>query len=178
MSDSDEVQETAETLRWAISRLASRLRAEQSGSELGLSRLAISVLANLRHDGPLTPTALAAIEGLQPQSLTRVMNDLEKQGRIVRAPSRRDGRSQDVEITNAGREALREHVSDGNAWLAATLRHALTPAERDLVRIAAGLLQQLARAEGDLRRDGSLDGESRPVDGERADRGRGAAPPL
>lgn len=158
-------------LRWGISRLASRLRAEQSGSEPGLSRLAISVLANLRHDGPLTPTALAAIEGLQPQSLTRVLNDLEDQGRVVRARSRRDGRSQDIQITEAGHEALREHVSDGNAWLAGTLRRTLTPAERDLVRIAAGLLQQLARAEGELGRDGSVDGEL--IDG-----GRGAAPPL
>lgn len=174
MSDSDGVQETAEILRWGISRLASRLRAEQPGSGPGLSRLAISVLANLRHDGPLTPTALAAIEGLQPQSLTRVLNDLEEQGRIVRVRSRRDGRSQDVEITEAGHGALREHVADGNAWLAATLRRTLTPAERELVRIAAGLLQQLARAEGESGRDGPADG---PADGQ-ADRGRGAAPPV
>lgn len=171
MSDSDDAQETAETLRWAISRLASRLRAEQPGSAPELSRLAISVLANLRHDGPLTPTALAAIEGLRPQSLTRVLNDLEEQGRIVRARSRRDGRSQDIEITKAGRAALREHVSDGNAWLAAALRRTLTPAERDVVRIAAGLLQQLARAEGKPGRDGSAGDGS-------ADGGRGAAPPL
>lgn len=169
MSDSDEATETAEMLRWGVSRLASRLRAEQSGSGPGLSRLAVSVLANLRHDGPLTPTALAAIEGLQPQSLTRVLNDLEEQGRIVRSPSRRDGRSHDVDITKAGQEALREHVMAGNAWLAAAVRQTLTPAERDIVRIAAGLLQQLATAEGDTGRRGSIDGEAT---------GGGAAAPL
>ncbi len=157
-------------LRWGVSRLASRLRAEQSGSGPGLSRLAVSVLANLRHDGPLTPTMLAAIEGLQPQSLTRVLNDLEEQGRIVRSPSRRDGRSHDVDITKAGHEALREHVTDGNAWLAAALRQTLTPAERDLVRIAAGLLQQLAAAGGDTGGRGLIDGE--------AASDPGAAPPL
>jgi DNA-binding MarR family transcriptional regulator len=171
VSDSDEVHETAEMLRWGVSRLSSRLRAEQSGSGTGLSRLAISVLANLRQDGPLTPTALAAIEGLQPQSLTRVLNDLEEQGRIVRARSRRDGRSQDVDITRAGHEALREHVADGNAWLAAALRGTLTPAERAVVRVAAGLLQQLARAEVESGRSGSVDVQA-------ADGGRGAAPPL
>ncbi|SCK57145.1 DNA-binding transcriptional regulator, MarR family [Streptomyces sp. WMMB 322] len=157
-------------LRWGVSRLASRLRAEQSGSGPGLSRLAVSVLANLRHDGPLTPTALAAIEGLQPQSLTRVLNDLAEQGRIVRSPSRRDGRSSDVDITEAGHEALRAHVTDGNAWLATALHQTLTPAERDIVRIAAGLLQQLAASGGDAGGTGVIDGV--------AASGPGAAPPL
>lgn len=157
-------------LRWGVSRLSSRLRAEQSGGGPGLSRLAVSVLANLRHDGPLTPTALAAIEGLQPQSLTRVLNELEEQDRIVRSRSRRDGRSQDVDITKLGQEALREHVTDGNAWLAAALRQTLTPAERDVVRIAARLLQELAAAEGGMGRDGPTGGD--------ATGGRGAAPPL
>ncbi|SCK15282.1 DNA-binding transcriptional regulator, MarR family [Streptomyces sp. WMMB 322] len=157
-------------LRWGVSRLASRLRAEQSGDRPGLSRLAISVLANLRHEGRLTPTELAGIEGLRPQSLTRVLNELEEQGRIVRSRSPSDGRSQDVGITEAGHQALREHVAEGNAWLAAALRQTLSPAERGVVRIAAGLLQDLAVAERDVSRSDPGDGEGNG--------GRGAAPSL
>ena len=137
----------AEALRWGVARLASRLRAEHPGSERALTRLAASVLANLRHSGPLTVSQLAGIEGLQSQSLTRVLNDLEEQGRIRRTRSAVDARRQDIELTEAGRQALREHVRDGNAWLAAALRQTLSPAERGVLHIAAGLLEQIAETE-------------------------------
>ena len=137
----------AEALRWGVSRLASRLRAEQPGSVRSLTRLAASVLANLRHGGELTPSELAAIEGLQTQSLTRVLNELEEQGRVRRVRSEVDARRHHVVITEAGRQALRDHVRDGNVWLAAALRQTLSPAERGVLQIAAGLLDQVAAAE-------------------------------
>ncbi|MGW7023293.1 MarR family winged helix-turn-helix transcriptional regulator [Streptomyces decoyicus] len=137
----------AESLRWGVSRLATRLRAEQPGSGRVLTRLAASVLANLRHSGALTPSELAALEGLQTQSLTRVLNELEEQGCIRRSRSEVDARRQNVSITEAGRKALREHVRDGNLWLATALRHTLSPAERGVLQIAAGLLEQVAAAE-------------------------------
>ncbi|MCF3142562.1 MarR family winged helix-turn-helix transcriptional regulator [Streptomyces platensis] len=140
-------QVLAEALRWGVSRLASRLRAEQPGNGRSLTRLAASVLANLRHSGALTPSELATIEGLQAQSLTRVLNELEEQGRIRRSRSEADARRQNIEVTEAGREALREHVRDGNAWLAAALRQTLSPAERGVLHIAAELLEQVAEAE-------------------------------
>ncbi|MEU1980952.1 MarR family transcriptional regulator [Nocardia sp. NPDC019395] len=134
----------AESVRWAVSRLSSRLRAEQPGTGRPLTRLAASVLANLAHSGPLTASKLAAIEGLQVQSLTRVLNELDELGRIRRSRSEIDARQQDIVITEAGRDALREHVHDGNAWLAAALRHSLTDAERGVLEIAAGLLGTVA----------------------------------
>ncbi|QIS19403.1 MarR family winged helix-turn-helix transcriptional regulator [Nocardia terpenica] len=149
----------AESLRWGVSRLSSRLRAEQPGSARPLTRLAASVLANLAHSGPLTASRLAAIEGLQAQSLTRVLNELDELGRISRSRSDTDARRQDIAITKAGREALREHVRDGNAWLAATLRHTLTDAERGVLGIAATLLRDMAEAEVTLT---GQDGATRP----------------
>ncbi|MBF6328063.1 MarR family winged helix-turn-helix transcriptional regulator [Nocardia transvalensis] len=137
----------AESLRWGVSRLSSRLRAEQPGSGRTLTRLAASVLANLAHSGPLTASELAAIEGLQVQSLTRVLNELDEHGRIRRSRSDTDARRQDITITEPGREALRRHVHDGNTWLAAALRHTLTDAERGVLGIAAGLLRELAHAD-------------------------------
>ncbi|MCZ9342677.1 MarR family transcriptional regulator, partial [Streptomyces sp. TRM76130] len=99
-----------------------------------------SVLANLRHGGELSPSELAGIEGLQVQSLTRVLNELEEQGRVRRYRDAVDARRQNVVITEAGREALREHVRDGNLWLARAMRRTLSPAERGVLQIAAGLL--------------------------------------
>ncbi|OEU86128.1 MarR family transcriptional regulator [Streptomyces abyssalis] len=172
MWNSEDDRQTAEMLRWGVSRLASRLRAEQPGSGQGLTRLAVSVLANLRHSGPLTPTELAGIEGLQAQSLTRVLNDLEDRGRIVRSRGQEDRRRQEIALTDSGREALRDHVQDGNAWLAAALAQELTPAERGLLHLAAELLQQLAAADvsdAAVGHRSASDGQAGP---------RGAAPPL
>ncbi len=138
------VNDAAESVRLAVSRLASRLRAQQSGDARALTRLGASVLANLRHSGPLTVTALAAIEGLQPQSLTRVLNALEDDGRVSRSPDQTDRRAQRISITETGRAALRDHVRDGNRWLAEALAESLTPAEREIVRVAADLLIQVA----------------------------------
>jgi DNA-binding MarR family transcriptional regulator len=161
-----EIAETAEQLRWGVSRLASRLRAEQPPGGEGLTRLAVSLLANLRHSSPMTPTELAGVEGLQAQSLTRVLNELEAQGRISRSRSDTDRRRQEVSITDEGRQALREHVRDGNAWLASALRGTLTPAERGLLRLAAELLQQVAASESPRRTSDPEGGAT------------GAAPPL
>ncbi|MEV3959671.1 MarR family transcriptional regulator [Nocardia sp. NPDC050193] len=136
----------AESVRWAVSRLSSRLRAEQPGGERPLTRLGASVLANLAHSGPLTASKLAAIEGLQVQSLTRVLNELDELGRIRRSRSAVDARRQDITITAAGQDALREHVRDGNVWLAAALRSSLTDAERGVLEIAADLLRAVAES--------------------------------
>jgi DNA-binding MarR family transcriptional regulator len=138
------VFDAAETVRWAVSRLSSRLRAQQSGDARALTRVGASVLANLRHSGPLTVTALASIEGLQPQSLTRVLNALEADGRLSRSPDSSDRRAQRLTITDAGRAALREHVQEGNRWLAGALEAELTPAEQEIVRLAAELLLRVA----------------------------------
>ncbi|MEU9591458.1 MarR family transcriptional regulator [Streptomyces sp. NPDC048193] len=126
-----------------MSRLSSRLRAQHPGRGQTLTRLAATVLANLRHDGPLTLTALAAIEGLQPQSLTRVLNELEERGRIIRSTSRRDRRSQDIAITDLGVQALDGHVQEGNRWLSSALA-TLSSTERGVLELAAGLMVRLA----------------------------------
>ncbi|MGC7100993.1 MarR family winged helix-turn-helix transcriptional regulator [Amycolatopsis lurida] len=142
-----ETRRTAETVRWAVSRLAQRLRAQQGKQEEKLTRVAASVLANLRHDGPLSVSALADIEGLQPQSLTRTLNTLADSGFLMRERDEHDRRQQRLVITESGRAALDEHVRDGNAWLAQALHEGLTPAERSVVRIAAELLLEVASAE-------------------------------
>lgn len=148
MGDEDDEYQTAEALRWGVSRLATRLRAEQSGgSGEGLTRLAASVLANLRHEGPMTPSELALAEGLQVQSLTRVLNDLEERGRIARSRSEEDRRRQDITLTHEGDEALHTHTRDGNAWLASALRQHLTPVERGLLHLASDLMLRVAERE-------------------------------
>lgn len=136
-------------MRWAVARLSTRLRAEQPGPG-DLTRLATSVMVNLRHGGPATVTRLAEIEGLQPQSLTRTLQTLENQGRISRERDENDGRAQRIRLTDAGRAALDEHVAAGNEWLARTLASTLTPAECRVLDVAAELLMTVAAHDDDV----------------------------
>lgn len=134
----------AEKLRWAVSRVATRVRSAQT-EEPDLTRLAVSILANLRMSGPYTASQLAALEGLQRQSLTRTLNDLETTGRIRRERSRTDAREQNIVLLEAGVRALDDHVHSGNVWLADRLS-GLNEAERGVLSIAAELMLGIAEA--------------------------------
>lgn len=131
----------ASDLRRATVRLARRLRAERAPD--GLSPNKLGVLARLHRDGPATPGDIAAAEFQQPQTLTRVFAELERDGLVLRQRDERDRRQSMLAITGVGRAALERDAARRDAWLAAALS-GLTLAERQLLAIAAGLMERLA----------------------------------
>ena len=135
--------ELAVEVREAVSRLARRLRQERPPHELGLTSL--SVLSRLYRLGPAGPSALAAAENVQPQSMTRALATLAERGLVAREPHPTDGRQTVVSITEAGRAVLEEDRSRRDAWLAAMIAERLTPVEREFLRASAALLEVLAR---------------------------------
>ncbi|HVV92146.1 MAG TPA: MarR family transcriptional regulator [Hyphomicrobiales bacterium] len=132
----------AGTVRRMVGRLGRRLRAEQG--EAALAPAAVAVLGRLQRDGAATPAALAAGEFMLPQTLTRVLADLERQGFASRAPDPADGRRALIAITPAGTAALRNAVAARDRWLAAALAATLSPTEQELVRLAAERLLAVA----------------------------------
>jgi DNA-binding MarR family transcriptional regulator len=138
----DESQKVAGELRGAMARLGRRLRAERISNGLSLNRL--SLLGQLYANGPMTATALAAAERLQPQSLTRMLARLESDELIVRRPDADDRRQVLIDVTQEGIAVLTEDSRRREAWLAGVMAERLTPTERELVRLAAGLMDRLA----------------------------------
>lgn len=69
-SDPRPLTDAAADLRYGVHRLARRLRTERSPQALSQSK--VSVLAQLRRNGPTGAKALADADRMQPQSLTRV----------------------------------------------------------------------------------------------------------
>lgn len=138
----DESQLVASSLREGMARLNRRLRAERLGHGLSLNRL--SLLGLLRSNGPMTATALAAAERLQPQSLTRMLARLETEGLIVRRPDDSDRRQVLIDITDEGIAVLTEDTRRREAWLAGVMAERLTLTEREVLRLAAGLMDRLA----------------------------------
>jgi DNA-binding MarR family transcriptional regulator len=139
-----ELAVTVREVRRAVVRLARRMRTQRQ--EHGVSVLGLSVLSHLERHRALTPRALANAERVTPQTLTRVLAGLEDGGLVVRRGDPSDGRQSLLEVTEAGREVLRRDAAKREQWLAEAMSRELTPAEWQIVRVAAGLLDRLADA--------------------------------
>lgn len=126
----------------AVLRLARRMRVEAPAGDLSGS--ALGLLATLYRVGPMSGVALAAEEGLKPQSLTRLVAGLEASGLIDREPDPADRRNLLISITVKGRRALEGAMRQRRAWLAATLEERLSPEERDTLVAAAALMLRIA----------------------------------
>src|ERR1700683_52750 len=143
--ESEEIIAAARALRRGTTELYRRLRAERMSH--GLSPSKLSILGRLALSGPLTITALAAKERVQPQSLTRTLADLEESKLIVRRQDQADRRQSLTKITALGEDLLRNDARRQATWLALAMSSILTPVERDLLRLAAQLMRQLADAD-------------------------------
>ena len=133
----------ASALRLSVMRLARRMRAERPDSSLTITQLA--ALATLERHGPLTPGELAALERVQPPSMTRVVTALHEAGLVDRSPHPSDRRQALLQVTAAGVALLREDRRRREAWLAQRLAE-LGDDERALLRAAAPVLERLAGA--------------------------------
>jgi DNA-binding MarR family transcriptional regulator len=93
--------------------------------------------------GPLTPGELAAKEGVQPPSMTRVIAALEEFGFVTRRPHPTDGRQAIVALTDEGRAFHDAEVSAREAWLDRRLAE-LDDDERELLARAAEIIDRMA----------------------------------
>lgn len=133
----------AAELRVSVMRLRRRLAGERHpDNELSINQMA--VLGCLyRHEGALTVGELAALERVQPPSMTRTINCLQESGDVVRRPHESDGRQVVVELSDQGRARVLADRARRDAWLDRRLRE-LTPDERAVLRKAAPILEALA----------------------------------
>jgi DNA-binding MarR family transcriptional regulator len=131
----------AAEIRRGVMHLARRLRAVRPEDSLSSGKL--SLLGHLARRGPMTPGQLATAEFLRPQSLTRMLAELEDEGLARRTPDRTDGRQSLMSITEEGHEAVSRDMVSRDAWLAQAMIR-LSHTERDVLRIAARLMEQLA----------------------------------
>jgi DNA-binding MarR family transcriptional regulator len=152
------VLETANRLHSSVSRLFHRLRVTRAAGGLGMAKL--GVLNQLRREDVVTATALASYLGVQPQSLTRLLADSEKEGFIKRRQDRADKRRSLIEITPAGSRLLADEARKRETRLAAAMIRVLTPTEQELVRLAGSLMDRLADAiEPDTTSQAKTEGE-------------------
>lgn len=134
----------ASVLRRAVNGLSRRMRGERPQDGLPTGRL--GVLAHLYRAGASTPGGIAAALRVQPQSLTRTLAALTRDGLVSRTRDAADGRSQVVALTQEGFAAMARDVTYRDDWLRRRMAAELNDTERELLRLAAPLLERLAAA--------------------------------
>ncbi|MFJ9817539.1 MarR family winged helix-turn-helix transcriptional regulator [Streptomyces sp. NPDC101151] len=140
---SDSAARTARDLRVVFSRLRRRIREVAQDSDLTPSQE--SALSLVGKHGAATASALAAAEGVRPQSMATTLAALEQHDLIRRAPDPDDGRRQLVTLTEAGRARVEGNKQLREEWLARAFEDRYTEAERQTVLQALELLERLSR---------------------------------
>jgi DNA-binding MarR family transcriptional regulator len=144
MSEDPDVGEVAAALRVSIGLLLRRLRQVQVEGELTLPES--SALTRLDRGGPTTPSELAKLEQISPQSMGATLAALEARGLVGRRPDPRDGRRVVLSVTEAGRAVLLDKRNARAEQLAKALSAGFTPAELRQLIAAAPLLERLAQS--------------------------------
>jgi DNA-binding MarR family transcriptional regulator len=132
-------EEVATRLRIAVNRLQRRLRQQ---SLEGLSPAQASALGTVNRLGRPTLGELAAIEQVQPPSMTRIVANLADAGMVARESDPADRRSVRVRITPAGGRALERIRTAKNAFLLRRLGD-LSADEQRQAEDLVGLLEHL-----------------------------------
>ena len=109
-----------------------------------IDRAAVSVLfkLHLRGETPLRVTELAVLLGVDPPSVTRKVQQLERLGYVARDADPEDGRATRIRITESGREVL-ERVLNAHRRL---LADSFDSWSGDDVRAFSALLERFATA--------------------------------
>jgi DNA-binding MarR family transcriptional regulator len=133
----DTKEELAPRLRWAITRMARRLR-QEAGTDLGPSQVA--ALATVERHGPLSPSELADRERIKRPTATRIVGHLEAPGLVERIKDPEDGRGSILSVTPEGRELLKRLRARKTAYLARRIG-AMDAEDRRTLERAAELLE-------------------------------------
>ena len=136
----------ATQVRRTVSHLHRKFR--PSLQQAGISMAKLSVVGQIFRAGQITPTELAAREGVKIQTLTRLLSELEADGWLRRVPHESDGRQFLLSITPLGKKRLAEVGRSTDATLAKVIQATLQAADVDLLQRACVLLERLDQSLG------------------------------
>jgi len=142
----------ADRLHSAAIHLLRRLRREDDA--MGLTAARASALSVLVFGGrPVTLGALAQAEQVSAPTVTRLIIGMERDGLVRREPDPADGRVVWLHATATGTRLLHAGRKRRVAALEADLAR-LTPAERDTLTDATGILERLLQSAAANRNEG------------------------
>lgn len=136
----------AAELRRTVSQLSRRLRPSLQRDGISLAKL--SVIGQVHRAGRISPTELAAHEGVKLQTLTRLLAELEADGWLLRTRHETDGRQSLLSLTPQGKKRLAEAARASDASLSGVIGDVLGADDQILLLQACKLLDRLDAALG------------------------------
>ena len=103
----------------------------------------IDTIRHLYHSTSLLPSELAALTRIKTQSMSQILNKIEKHGVIVRTPSETDKRKVCISLSPFGQEMVKKIKYDKDEWLQAAIEKTLTEEEKELLEKALPVLHKL-----------------------------------
>ncbi|KPI03239.1 transcriptional regulator, MarR family [Actinobacteria bacterium OK074] len=141
---SDSAAGAARDIAVVVGRLRRRLREVAGDQDLTPSQ--VSALTLIGKHGAATASALAAAEGVRPQSMAAILGSLDQHGLIRRSPDPDDGRRQLVTLTETGRARIEGDRSARREWLARAMQEKYTEDERRTIIEALALLERITHS--------------------------------
>jgi len=138
---SGEESDEAARLRIVLARLARRLRPTTAAGSLTTTD--VEVLSTVARRGPVRLSDVAALAGLNPTMLSRIVAKLEELGLLERLGDEADRRVSLVRVTPVG-SALHERVRSERTDVLSTELSSLPPAARRSLSNALPALELLA----------------------------------
>lgn len=138
----NETIDTASQVYRSALKLLRMLRALPSDKGFGIAQM--GVLTHLHQEGVTTATGIAKYLRIRPQSVTRLLAGLEKQGYINRRQDKVDRRQSLIEITKSGSRLLIKEGRGQREKLAQIIKGTLTDAEKKMLLVAAQIMDQLS----------------------------------
>jgi MarR family 2-MHQ and catechol resistance regulon transcriptional repressor len=135
-------------------------RAGEHRKEAGLTETQWGVLEALYHLGPMVQTRLAHKLLSSASNLTRVLDNLERDGLVVRERDEEDRRCYRVRLTAEGRRAV-DDVLPGHVRGIVRIMGALSPGEQEELGDLCRKLGRAAAARGDEGSDAARSGTGR-----------------
>ena len=142
MANPNETRRDEGLILQAVLRLAREMR--QAAQDGELTGSALILLGSLHRGGAMSAVELARREGLQPQSLSRLLARLDKLGLIARSVDPEDARRHVIAITQTGTNMLMRQMVKRRDWLADRMAERLSAGERTTLVEAAELMLRLA----------------------------------
>ncbi len=136
--------ELSSSLRAVISALHKGLRKQMSQADT-YSMTEIETIGHLARSSSLLPTELAALTRIKTQSMSQILNKMERQGVITRTPSNDDKRNIYISLTPLGKKMVENSKYEKDEWLKGVIEKSLTDKERELLVRALPILNKLVK---------------------------------
>jgi len=144
----EEILALASSLRSVVSDLIKRLRKPLNGEE-SYSITEISTLVYLYAKGEKNPTDLAVLNKVTNQSMSTILEKLEKADLVTRTSSETDKRKKPVSLTLQGRKMAATIRYGRDEWLRNAIVSLLRTEDMEVLAKAIPLLKRIADQVGD-----------------------------